>query len=405
MTERFPLDGLGWQVLGALLKKMGRNADALLPLQKAATLSLAYPEPHYNLGNTLKQMGRLEEAASSYRQALKIKPDYAEALNNLGGTLKDMGRADEAEASYRRALELKPDYAEAYFNLGLLLWDTGRLDDAVANYRRALELRPGNAVYHYGFGNLLNELGQLETAAAHFRRCLELDPQDTLGARLLLSRLGHEPMPLRASDAHLHNLYVSKSGNWGKGSYYGHELVAQALKKLSDNSGKLDILDAGCGTGLVGDLVRDLASRLDGVDMSSAMLKTAREKGIYSEIHQGDLVACMLGKPGSYDAITCAATLIHFSDLAPVFDAAAAALRENGLFVFTLFPNENGDVAVAQNSNLAKGGCFAHSPDYVRRLAEAAGFVVELLDTDIHEYHKKTIPVMCLVVALRRRSS
>src|SRR3989338_1226533 len=36
MTERFPMHGFGWKVLGAVFKQMGRIEDALAPMQKAA---------------------------------------------------------------------------------------------------------------------------------------------------------------------------------------------------------------------------------------------------------------------------------------------------------------------------------------------------------------------------------
>jgi predicted TPR repeat methyltransferase len=216
---------------------------------------------------------------------------------------------------------------------------------------------------------------------------------------------------MRASEAHLYKLYAERARQWGlKGlrkTYYGHELVEEALKKLRYRSEKLDILDAGCGTGLVGVLVRDLANRLDGIDMSSAMLEKAREKDVYDHLHLGDLLPFMLDNPNAYDAITCAATLIHFGDLSPVFDAAAVSLRDSGLFVFTLFPYDSGnddqDVVVPQNSFLATGGCYAHSAHYVRRLAEDTGFSVDSLESRVHEYHNKTTPIMGLVVALRRR--
>ena len=200
-----------------------------------------------------------------------------------------------------------------------------------------------------------------------------------------------------------------ESHHWDVGkAYFGHELVAEALKKLPHRSEKLDILDAGCGTGLVGDLVRDLANRLDGIDMSSAMLEKAREKDIYDYLHLGDLLSFMLDNPTNYDAIISAATLIHFGDLTPVFDAAAVSLRDNGLFVFTLFPNDSThdsrDVVVAQNSFLAIGGCYAHSTSYVSRLAGAAGFGVDVLERRLHEYYKKTMPVTGLVVALRKQA-
>jgi len=212
---------------------------------------------------------------------------------------------------------------------------------------------------------------------------------------------------MKAPSAQLDQLYAKRAQSWDQGkAYRGHELVAQALRELSSKA-KIDILDAGCGTGLVGSLVRDLANILDGVDLSSAMLEKAREKSIYNSLELGDLVSFMNGKPETYDAITCAATLIHFGDLMPAIDAAAVSLRDDGLFVFTLFPNDshepNQEVVIAQNGSLARGGCYAHSQGYLRRLAEANEFVVEVLNLDIHEHHNKVVPIWCFVVALRRR--
>jgi predicted TPR repeat methyltransferase len=140
------------------------------------------------------------------------------------------------------------------------------------------------------------------------------------------------------------------------------------------------------------------------------MLEKARQKNIYDQIYLGDLVSFMESHPNMYDAITCAATLIHFGDLLPVFDAAAVSLRDDGLFVFTLFLNNNesndNEVVVAQEGNLAGSGCFAHGSNHVRRLAESAGFMIDVLESEIHEYHgpQKTIPIMGLIVALRRHT-
>jgi predicted TPR repeat methyltransferase len=238
---------------------------------------------------------------------------------------------------------------------------------------------------------------------------LELDPDDALGARLMLASLDREPLPPRISQAQLARLYGKRFHNWDTAwiGYFGHRLVAEALEKLTPRSKKLDILDVGCGTGLVGDLVRPLANRLDGVDLSPAMLKKADEKGVYDKTYLGDLLPFMRQHPHTYNAITCAATLIHFGDLSEAFRAAAGALRDGGLFVLTLFANDGDDdrdIAVCRNRNLAKGGCYAHSASYVRRTAEATGFSVKFIETRLHEYEKMTLPINGLLVALRRQS-
>ncbi|MDO8812537.1 MAG: tetratricopeptide repeat protein [Gallionella sp.] len=164
MTENFPRFGFGWKVMGAASNQMGRSADALASLQKAAALLPVDEEVHYNLGSTLHNLGRLDEAAASYRRALTIKSDYVEAHNNLGNILKDMGLLDEAATSYRRALQIRSGYAEAHCNLGNTLRELGQPIDAEASYRKALQIRPDFIEALNNLALLLNTQGDSATA-------------------------------------------------------------------------------------------------------------------------------------------------------------------------------------------------------------------------------------------------
>ena len=164
MTKSFPRFGFGWKVLGAASNQLGRSADALAALQKAAALLPDDEEVQYNLGSTLHNLGRLDEAAAGYRRALALKPNYVEAHNNLGNTLKDMGQLDEAAASYRRALQIRPDYAEAHCNLGNTLNELGQPVDAEASLRRALQIKPDFIEALNSLALLLNAQGNPATA-------------------------------------------------------------------------------------------------------------------------------------------------------------------------------------------------------------------------------------------------
>lgn len=177
MTERFPLHEFGWKALGAVFKQMGRSADALLPMQKAVTLSPRDDEAHYNLGVTLQELGRVDEAEVGYRRALKINPEYADAYANLGLILKGTGRLDEAEINFRRAIKIKPNYAEAYINLGATLQELGRLDEAEASYRCAIQIDPRRIEAHTNLGSTLKELGRLDEAEASCRCAIQIDPR------------------------------------------------------------------------------------------------------------------------------------------------------------------------------------------------------------------------------------
>jgi len=176
MTERFPQHGFGWKVSGGVLKQMGRSAEALAPLQKAAALSPGDAEAHFNLGLVFHDLGRLEEAEASYRRALEIRPDFAETLCGLGLALHGLGRLEEAEASYKRALELRPDFPEAHNNLGLTLAQRGKLYEAEDCYRTALKLKPDYADAHNNLGATLNSLDRLAEAEASHRHAIRYKP-------------------------------------------------------------------------------------------------------------------------------------------------------------------------------------------------------------------------------------
>jgi radical SAM superfamily enzyme YgiQ (UPF0313 family)/Flp pilus assembly protein TadD len=178
MTTRFPHYGFIWKVLGVALKQMGRNADALVSMQKAVALTPTDPDASNILGVILYDMKRLDEAEASYRRALKAKPDHVEAHSNLGNILKDTGRLAEAELNYRRALQMRPDYAVAHYNLGIVLKDLGRLGEAEASYRRALQITPNDAEVLNNLGITLQGMNRLDEAEASYRRALQIKPND-----------------------------------------------------------------------------------------------------------------------------------------------------------------------------------------------------------------------------------
>lgn len=348
--------------------------------------------------------GHLKMATDLISQAIAAKGDMPDIHYNLAIVLKAQGKLKEAAASYQRAILLKPDYADAHNNLGNVWKTLGKRDKARACFERALRYKPGNADTHYSLGILCSDFGDRDEAALHFHRCLDQDPDDSRGVRMLLARLGLADLPDRTPQAQLLNLYDVRSRFWDQeSSYFGHALVAEGLQDHTTRT-NLDILDIGCGTGLVGAHIRHLAGKLDGVDVSGAMLEKARDKKIYDRLDQADLTSLMSARADSYDAIVGAATVIHFGSLHAVFQAAAACLRDNGLFVFTLFPSEESDAdfSVASNDRLAQSGCYTHSVHYVERLAAKNGFLTQALKNIVHEHDQNDNPIPGILVVLRR---
>jgi len=371
-----------------------------LPSQAAAKTD---PSELHAQGLEAFQAGRADLAAELIAQAIAAGGEAPNLHYNLGIVLKAQGQLREAAASYERAITRKPDYADAHNNLGNVWKELGERDKAKASFERALHLRPGNPDTHYNLGVLCQAAGESGQAAHHFRQVLAHDPEDSRGIAILLARLGAGSVPERTPAAQTQKIYDMRARFWDQeSSYFGHRLVAEALRDHASGPG-LDILDIGCGTGLVGELVRPLALRLDGVDLSAAMLEKARAKRVYDRLEQADLLSFLTAHPGRYDAILAAATLIHFGNLQPLFQAASVCLRPKGLFVFTLFPNEpeGDDFTVAASDRLAQSGCFRHGAGYVERLGAKNGLAVMALKSVLHEHDQDGNPVAGLLGVLR----
>ena len=106
--------------------------------------------------------------------------------------------------------------------------------------------------------------------------------------------------------------------------------------RTSDALESLDVLDAGCGTGLCGPLVAPYARRLVGVDLSEGMLARARARNVYDELVRRELTAYLHDCTGAFDVIVSADTLVYFGPLEEVLAAAGNALRAGGVLIFTV---------------------------------------------------------------------
>jgi len=177
MIARYPHYGMGWMLLGTILKKQDRHVAALAAQSRAAELLPDDAEVHYNLGNTFLQQGRAGDAELAYRRALALNPTYIQARYNLGITLQEQGKFDEAEASYRATVASYPEFAQAYSNLGVVLNSLGRLAEAESSFRRMLEIAPDDAQGHCNLANILMCQNRHAEAEAACRLALKVQPQ------------------------------------------------------------------------------------------------------------------------------------------------------------------------------------------------------------------------------------
>jgi predicted TPR repeat methyltransferase len=370
--------------LGMLLHQQGDTGRAIELIQQSLARAPAYAEAHNNLGNIFSEEERLEEALVCYHRAIELQPANPGAYNNLGVVLKSLGRLSEAEQAYRTALTLAPKVSDFYKNLGHVLRRLGRVEEAIEQYWQAVLLDPDNAEAKWLLGTALSCLGRMEEAARVFGEWLEQEPQNPV-PRHLVTACSRQNIPARAPDDYIRQVFDGFADNFDaklqRLQYRAPEWVAAMLGNvLATPAAALDVLDAGCGTGLCGPLLRPYARQLTGVDLSAKMVDKARQRRGYDALEVAELTAYLAASEARWDAIVSADTLCYFGDLVPVMRAAAGALRPRGHLVFTV---ERAEPAEAEGGyHLNPSGRYSHTEDYLRTVLAEAGLRLLRLESD-----------------------
>ncbi|BCG98075.1 class I SAM-dependent methyltransferase [Mesorhizobium loti] len=265
----------------------------------------------------------------------------------------------------------RADYAE-------MLFASGDRTAAAELLLGALELAPQWAMGWFRLGEMQETSGRLDLAAQGWTMSLKLDPADRQGAALKLQLIGKAPLAAAPPSAFVEALFDHYAETFeemlvGKLDYRLPEFLEQMIRKARPGRFRV-ALDLGCGTGLMGERLRPIVDRLEGVDISARMLKKARAKGIYHTLTKADLQG--FSHSGERpDLVTSADVLIYIGALDGLVGTVAGRLAEGGLFAFSVETlADDGDFALQPSRR------YAHSQPYVRRTLEANGLAILALE-------------------------
>ncbi|MDF2119995.1 methyltransferase domain-containing protein [Roseiarcaceae bacterium H3SJ34-1] len=247
---------------------------------------------------------------------------------------------------------------------------------------------PRWAAAWFALGVAREKAGDKQGAAVAFQRLAELDAEGLFGALLHLARLGVTATPERAPESYVRGLFDQYAARFemhlvDELGYCGPALLRDALRRAAGDGGFQfrNFIDLGCGTGL---MARALSPHFDhaaGVDLAPLMIGKARKTGLYARLETGDLAAFLRNEStGSADLVIAADVFIYLGSLDEVFSETARVLGQGGLFAFSV---QTGDDSVSVSEDgwaLGKDLRYAHSENYLRRLAAQTGFDIVLLE-------------------------
>ena len=337
-------------LLGMLQLDQGQPALAEQTIRRAIHSALGNAAGYANLGTALAAQHRHEEATTAFSQAIRLRADDPEVHLRLGDALRELNRLPEAVAAWQQAGTWRPSDPELHYRLGVALAELGQPDKAIAALEVTRQANPDQeaairllATLLHGQGRI-PEAGEIVGGAARrwgitapaqalLQHWLTLVPDDPVAQHFLIAWFSPET-PARAADAYVTRLFDQYAEQFDEDlralDYRAPELIAEAVAAVLETSdGTLAVLDAGCGTGLCGPLLRPYARCLTGVDLSA------------------------------------------------VLTAAAAALRPAGRLAFTV---EQATTETAPDGfRLNRSGRYSHTADYVQQMLAGAGLSLATL--------------------------
>ena len=435
-----PLYAKAYSGLGTALKESGSPTaleDAAAEYRRAISIKPDYAEGHYNLGVALAEQRKVDEAIECFRAALKLQPSFVEALNNLAAQcLLRPGEKEVNEAieCFEKSLSVRPNQMDAYIGLGAALMRKRALGAAQKTFNAAIKINPQYAKAHFGLAVAHREAGEYPEAIDACREALKLEPA-WLEARSTLAMLyasaGRRDEALAAFNEALELAPDSRELQFQRDAiegrpvknaplgyvesffedfapffefhlvdhlhYRGPEHLRDAIAQIAHPAPQsLDVLDLGCGTGLCGTLFVPWARRLEGVDLSAAMVRIAKTRGIYTDIRRSDLVSALREGAGRYDLILAGDVFIYVGDLQETFAAAHQALRPGGLLAFTAERAEGSGFVLHPTLR------FAHSREYLESTAKKHGLTCIHCEEKPLRNESKS-PVLAYIMVLKNQ--
>lgn len=312
--------------------------------------------------------GRAAEAARDLKVRLAAGRGGLLARLTLIKALLAAKDTDAALAEAREAVSLNPGIAVAVLALGEALLAAQALPTAIAELQRALRLHPSLDRARLLIAQAWLEAGEAGKALEELDH-LEEAPQAMRARAQAIQRAA------RSDAGYVRHLFDQFSADYDKRMlvdlrYSAPQVLADLFAMVMPGRDGLAILDLGCGTGLAGAVFQPVAARLDGIDLSPAMIDKARARGIYDHLAVADLESALAAPGPAYDLILAADTLVYLGDLAAVFKGAQARLAPEGFFLFTA------EAKTGDGFELGPKRRWRHSEAYLRAAARAVGLEV-----------------------------
>ncbi len=359
-------------LVGAMLAQARGSADEeISALRQACALMPRWFVPQLELAKALSRLQQHEAARTAAEHAVELAPDNLAVLGIATAVANNMRDRATASKHLRSAFALQPDAMPIRRALALSLSQQQLSGEAEAHWRALLDQDPNDAHALLWLGICLIALGRHDEAVPLLQHARDAGGSNpSLEFNLALARGETQPEQPNEIVRELFDGYAARFDQHLVGGLkYGvPRLVTQLIMQ---RDGVADVLDLGCGTGLLGVYlgIAHFGGALVGVDLSQKMLDQAATHGVYRNLRCADL-RDELKQANAFDIVAANDVFVYVGDVTEIIPAIFRTLRPGGALIFsceTAAPHEPALVLRASRR-------YAHSQDSIEALCRGAGF-------------------------------
>lgn len=247
--------------------------------------------------------------------------------------------------------------------------------------------------------------GRLDDAAAAYAEVLALNPADPGGVAVRLAAMGRGDAPAKAPAAYVATLFDQHAevfdGILVDQLGYAVPMTMRERVQALGLGPFARMLDLGCGTGLSGEAMEDMAEHITGVDLAEGMIEIADEKDLFHDLYVADAELFLSQTTlAPWDLIAATDVLPYLGDAEVLFTGAANRLTPEGTFIFST-ETESEAALAGRNWMVTPHHRYAHARSYVEATLAAAGLsVVDV--TDIVVRHEMGAPIPGHLIIARK---
>ena len=381
--QRAPRDARLFMLAGLMAEKSGNLNGAYDAMQRCVAMAPDWAPGLLEQGLLYARHDRDNEAMAAAEKVIALEPNNARVIAGVVDIAHRVGNTEMAIRHLQNALQLLPQDRTLRRYLAVDLCRIRKYDEAREILTSLINEVPEDHLARIARVQLLQERGIMQEALPDTQALLALKADDKIYQ--YYHQLAQGEVPAHVPVELTTHMFDEMASIYDKhmirdlGYRLPKRVAGQLLEIFPDR--RFNLLDLGCGTGLLGAVLGPIDGYILGVDMSAKMLAEAAKHQVYYKFHQVNLLDALTATPANtFEAITALDVLIYVGDLQQTLTDAYRVLTPGGVLIFSC---EHGDVT-GPDSQLQPFGRYTHTQAGTVRFAKAAGFErVETQDVDL----------------------